>query len=675
MLVRSTAAITVLFPLLLSAAAVSAGADFQETFKDIDRWEVRDHARLPAGQKSYWKVTDSRLLNAARVSITAEDRKKLGALFASDIVTRDSFGDGAFRFQVETKEFAVNYGVLFRYRDEANYCRLDFNSSCTDYLRVKDGACSRIRLPDNWCYVPGGTPTWVDISFHGTEIKAAVNGVERLSFKEEGLAAGGRVGFFAAGPGAQFLSAAFYNGPAPAVDAKQVCLKKPYVYWCTGGEARVAWETGLPGKENAVKFSAEGAGEKEAAAGTNVLVHTAVLKDLKPGAAYAFKCFTDGELMGEGSFRADPGHGQSFRLGLIGDNRTRPENFSKLNRLMMEHKPDIVLNVGDLVESGPRSDWDGEFFAPNQVVASRAPYLVSIGNHETNSKYFSYYLPYPGTDNKRGHYFAARYGCMAVLAFDDYHRTDEQFQWVEKALASPMFRDADWRVVFCHQPAYSVGWKDYEGDTWKRGDKFLGLLAKYKVDFFLNGHTHSYERGLFNGTYHVLSGGGGAGEEDFGRTWDDVHMFKLTLQYCIFEVTPRRVEMICKEIDGSTLDRLVVEKGKSGVLDAAPTLVSKPPDKAAGAKLSFSVQTPALGEKKLRYMVGYDRSVDTYKWTAPAAGKETVTLDATPARAGKYTFRIIGMDEDGRVTKPVTCEIDCQLPPKAPGKKSGSDLK
>lgn len=48
------------------------------------------------------------------------------------------------------------------------------------------------------------------------------------------------MGFFSTGPGVQVLSAAFYGSDPPAVQAKQACLKKPYLYWCTEGEARVA---------------------------------------------------------------------------------------------------------------------------------------------------------------------------------------------------------------------------------------------------------------------------------------------------------------------------------------------------------------------------------------------------------------------------------------------------
>ena len=642
--------------------SVVASADTGEDLMDFSLWKVHDFSLAGKGQKSNWMIKDGRLFNASQVRVPNR------VLFGSNIVTRKSFSDGIFRFQIEATDFRVAYGIVFRYKDEGNYYRLDFNSLCSKLVRIDENNYAEIKLPKNFCYVPARHPTWVDLVCHGSRFSVFINGIERLSF-EDPTHSEGNFGFVSASEpnGFSVSKISFYPDEPPELNLKPAVLKKPYTYWCTGSEARIAWESTLPGKENIVKYGPEDKPMKQTVkAETNVLVHTAVLSNLKQGTVYKYRCFTDGVMMGEGQFRSDPGPGSPLRMGLIGDNRTLPRNFYNLNEAMMEYKPDIVLNVGDIVERGIRSDWDWGFFTPNQDVMAKVPYFVSIGNHEDNSKYFSYYLPYPDTNNKRGHYYVSRYGCIAFLAFDDYHVADEQFDWMEKTLASPMFQTAAWRVVFCHQPAYSVGWSKYDGDEWKRSGKFLKLLKKYNVHFFFNGHTHSYERGLIDGTYHILSGGGGPGGENWGRAWDPVHIFNITLQYCIFDITPERIEMVCREMDGNILDRLVVEKDKPGVLDVEPVLVQRPlddvlkggwPDTSSG-EVVYVVKTPKLHPKKLRYKISYDRNVNTYEWTEPVPANQPIKLKISPEKSGKYTVKILGMDADGRVTRPAIHEIE-----------------
>jgi hypothetical protein len=208
-----------------------------------------------------------------------------------------------------------------------------------------------------------------------------------------------------------------------------------------------------------------------------------------------------------------------------------------------------------------------------------------------------------------------------------------------------------------------VGREDYEGDQGKRGENFLGLLKKYRVEFFCNGHTHSYERGLLDGTYHILSGGGGAGEEEWGRAWDHVAVFALTRQYCTFSFLPQQAVMECRDGNDSLVDRLVVQKGKPQSLDAAPVPVDELRRRPApGDSLTFRVKVPALGAKKMRYRISYDRTVDTYRWTPAIPAFQDAVLSIRPARSGTYSVVIVGMDEDGRLTRPLTQKIEYAAP-------------
>ena len=72
----------------------------------------------------------------------------------------------------------------------------------------------------------------------------------------------------------------------------------------------------------------------------------------------------------------------------------------------------------------------------------------------------------------------------------------------------------------------------------------------------------------------------------------------------------------------------------------------------------FKVNTPSLGAKKMRCTFTYEPNVNTYTWTEPASAGNDVKLEMSPSKADKYRVRIVGMDEDGRVTQPVITEIE-----------------
>lgn len=642
--------------LILGLLALAGYSEAQNSLAEMSDWEVYDHPLFAKNRRSDWHIDQGAIGNNA-------DMPKLSTLpgvdnFGSLLVSRNSYGDGVFRFQVKCGDFRATYGVVLRLQDWQNYWRLEFNSLCSQLIRVKEGKMELCSLPDNFCYVPGGRTTWVDIVCQGYDFDILIDGVQRLHFREESWKSG-RLGIFTSGnaQGVVWQTVQFFTGAAPQLELVVSAVKKPYAYWCTGNEARIAWETNIPGRESWIEYAPLQGNMQKTVATTRVCVHSGVLAELKAGSIYNYTCYTDGVSMGSGQLRADPGPGQPFRFGLIGDNRSNPGKFKKLNDLLAVQMPDLVLNVGDIVEKGSRSDWDAEFFTPGRELFAQAPCLVAIGNHEEKSKYFSYYLPYP-SPVANGHHYAFRYGGVAFLAFDDYYEPrSEQLAWLEKCLASPQFQEADWRVVFCHQPAYSVGWPEYPGDEWKRG-QFLDLLEKYRVEFFFNGHTHSYERGLWRGTHHILSGGGGCGNETFGRCWPHVQVFKVTYQYCWFAVTPERIDMICQEIDGTILDRLVVKKGRPAALDATPAMVGLPARSQTSKEVVITVSTVELGRQNLRYNVRYDPRVDSYTWSRPQPANAPFEIILSRDAALPYTITVTAMDEDGRTSKPFYYKVE-----------------
>lgn len=75
--------------------------------------------------------------------------------------------------------------------------------------------------------------------------------------------------------------------------------------------------------------------------------------------------------------------------------------------------------------------------------------------------------------------------------------------------------DAPWKVVFGHHPIYSSG---QYGVNEPFISKLTPLFQKYRVQLYVNGHEHNYERTQpINGTTYLICGAG-AGVRPVGRS-------------------------------------------------------------------------------------------------------------------------------------------------------------
>ncbi|MFQ6041151.1 MAG: metallophosphoesterase [Candidatus Poribacteria bacterium] len=79
-----------------------------------------------------------------------------------------------------------------------------------------------------------------------------------------------------------------------------------------------------------------------------------------------------------------------------------------------------------------------------------------------------------------------------------------QYRFLKETLASSK---ATWKFVYFHHPPYS---SSSHGSDLRIQKAWQALFEEYDVDIVFNGHDHTYERGLVNGVYYVVTGGGGA---------------------------------------------------------------------------------------------------------------------------------------------------------------------
>ncbi|KAF3436885.1 hypothetical protein FNV43_RR19638 [Rhamnella rubrinervis] len=275
-------------------------------------------------------------------------------------------------------------------------------------------------------------------------------------------------------------------------------------------------------------------------------IHTSSLKDLWPNTEYVYRM---GHYLSSGSylwskfysFKSSPNPGQ--------DSLQRVMVFGDMGKSEMVQMIIVIISQMDI-----SFRWD-QFTSQVEAIASTKPYMVASGNHERdwpNSGSFydalssggecgvvaetMYYVP---AENRAKFWYSTDYGMFHFCIADsenDWREGTEQYNFIEKCLASADRRKQPWLIFAAHRVlGYSSDFfyaqADYEEVLGR--ESLEKLWKKYKVDIAFFGHTHTYERtcpiyqkqctstekhhysGTVNGTIHVIVGGGGSHLSNF----------------------------------------------------------------------------------------------------------------------------------------------------------------
>ncbi|KAF0752973.1 hypothetical protein AaE_005851 [Aphanomyces astaci] len=222
----------------------------------------------------------------------------------------------------------------------------------------------------------------------------------------------------------------------------------------------------------------------------------------------------------------------------------------------------FLLHFGDISYARGRGlQWD-KYFYLIQDVASRVPYMVSMGNHE-----YDYIGGDPGRDPSHpdtpngfhpiwGNYgvdslgecgvptvhrftgpsngntlfwYSFAVGPIHVVQMSsehDFEPGSKQFDWLKKDLASVDRQSTPWVVLTAHRMMYTTQANEDADFTVSLHFRAAiePMLRQFRVNLVLVGHQHSYERScpVFNGmcvdegTVHIVAGSAGAELETSG---------------------------------------------------------------------------------------------------------------------------------------------------------------
>jgi hypothetical protein len=255
--------------------------------------------------------------------------------------------------------------------------------------------------------------------------------------------------------------------------------------------------------------------------GGGTLVYKSVLENLAPDSLYHYRAVI-GDYTGEDkTFRTAPAPSTSisFSFAIWSDSQgtnggSFPDDPFEPTKSMLAHMADsgidFAVSCGDLAENGDNY-WDVRVYYLDRVakyLGQTTPWFNAWGNHDLGKdsviRNFSD-LP----SQERGDPFDAGYGTFSFdygqchfLCIDAANWND--YEWIESDLERAAAH-ARFIFVFCHYPPYCELWIDGTPDY---RTHLVPLLERYGVDACLSGHTHDYERGILNGVYYCITGGG-----------------------------------------------------------------------------------------------------------------------------------------------------------------------
>ena len=501
---------------------------------DISGWEIIDDI---TNDHSNWYIEKGYLIQDTDIG-------SKGKLIGTNIMNGNSeWGDYIIRTNIVCTDDDF-IGILFRYNDNDNYYRLILSSQRKEIRidkKLKGEFYNLAMVSEEWEYVKFS----VTIFLKSENIKIYLNEKQYFDISDNQLL-NGKIGFTSiSNLGSFFDDITIYsNYQIKLEEIKHKFIRGPYLQSVLGNRAVIMWDTSLP-SSSVVEYGLTIGTEYSTVSDELVTKHEVKLEDLKPETVYFYRIKSNGLTSDWYSFKTAVNENTRFSFIAYGDNQMNFLRHSEITSQFSKHDFDFIINCGDVVQYGPRSDWDVEFFEPLENILTSKAIYSAIGNHEQNSE--NYYKNFSNPDLEHENYYSFKYGNCLFIFIDNprvayphkAYYTDctigsPQYKWLESKLSSNEAQHAEWLFVVSHIPSYSAGSKDY---FLANKEYLVPLFEKYNVDISFSGHVHGYERGFVNGVnYIITAGGGGAQNKKNLSKLKQVASFKLVYNFCQIDI-------------------------------------------------------------------------------------------------------------------------------------------
>lgn len=310
------------------------------------------------------------------------------------------------------------------------------------------------------------------------------------------------------------------------------------------------------------------------------------LNDLAPGTHYHYRLTEVGRPPFLGEFTTPAAPDAAFRFAFIGDTQYYEELQRTDVRAIVDRinafNPSLVISPGDMVASVqgtgphgwvlPETGRFNVFFGLVAPLMARAPFMVSMGNHEEDVDYFWSAFEFPKPDAPNLDHYFYQDGNVAFIhlytgvteGYDLNGILDSQTQWMEAVLrglaADPSVR---WKVIVLHRGAFSQGanhpsdgYDFYAGGTPTR-TAWGVLWHDFGVDLVLAGHNHNFTVAEHDGIRYLTSCGGAPTHPLQANTLPSTLYAEEICTADLFEVGARTIQVHAERGDGTTIPESV----------------------------------------------------------------------------------------------------------------------
>jgi hypothetical protein len=313
-------------------------------------------------------------------------------------------------------------------------------------------------------------------------------------------------------------------------DAWSVLQRRPYLQQLTAGSLRVVWTTvGNPDAGAVVVSRADGGvaaastAERDVSArpAAGVVQWSARVVGLDADTLYCYEVRVGGAAVARSGFRTPPAadSDRAVRFVAFGDSGGGGADQRAVTAQLTTVPFDFMIHLGDIAyESGTRAQLESTFFQMYAGLLEHFAVFPVSGNHEYETEGAApfreaFVLPENGAPAGIERWYSYDWGGVHLVALDSERTGAAQAAWLDADLAANRL---PWTIVYIHRPPFSSGDHGSDGDVQRY---FVPVLVKHRVALVLSGHDHHYERTTAqSGVTYVVSGGGGRGTRDVGRS-------------------------------------------------------------------------------------------------------------------------------------------------------------
>lgn len=201
-----------------------------------------------------------------------------------------------------------------------------------------------------------------------------------------------------------------------------------------------------------------------------------------------------------------------LRFVATADTGSGDKNQFAVGRAMEDYRKRSPFNLallgGDnIYNSGEISKIKVAFEEPYaDLLKAGVKFRACLGNHDVRTDNGNPQVKYPGF-NMDDRYYTYSQGPAQFFALDlnGNAQRDEQIVWLQQQLKQSK---ATWKIVYSHFPIYSSGHYGNNPDLIKL---LTPIFKEHRVNLYINGHEHHYERSQpIDGTTYLVTGHGGA---------------------------------------------------------------------------------------------------------------------------------------------------------------------